>query len=231
MMPSILRPIFTVVEPNGGGLLTLAEAKTALGIDSGDTSRDTDINRLIAKISAAIFRACKIRSDGVAPPTLLSEEVRDIFRLSQTDFPARHPLQLSRRRVTEITVTEDGAELDPATYDLDRAAGHLCRINGSDDFTEWYGSKIVVDYVAGFETVPDDLKLAAEMWMRTLWRDVYQTPSTIADPFVKVDDIPGVRRIERWVSEMKATTSSASLMPPEVESILCDGGYVEIWIA
>jgi hypothetical protein len=91
---------------------------------------------------------------------------------------------------------------------------------------------IVVEYTAGFIEVPDDLKLAAETWLRMLWRDSYDEPSTISDPMIKVEEIPGVRRIERWVSDMNASAASTTTMvPANVQSVLVDGGYIERWIA
>ncbi|MBZ9659779.1 hypothetical protein LB523_12055 [Mesorhizobium sp. ESP-6-4] len=222
-----MRATFEVTEPNPATLLTVAEARAALGIVG--MARDADLTRLIARISAAIFRACKIASDGTNPPTLMSESVTETFRLS---FTGRLPLRLSRRRVTAVeSVTLNGTEMDESTYDVDRSPGII-------SFIEMYrgrpsgasyclpSDRIVVEYTAGFTEVPDDLKLAAEIWLRSLWRDAYETPSEINDPLVKVVDVPGVERVERWVNPTVET-----LLPPEVKAILIDGGYIETWVA
>lgn len=223
-----MRSILEVTEHNSAGLLTTEEAKAALGIT--DSLRDTDVDRAVARISAAVYRACNLRTDGVTPPTLLSEAVKDSFRLEWSW--TRGPLQLSRRRVTELIVSEAGGALDPATYDLDRAAAQLWRLDASGTVNYWTAGPVVVEYTAGFVDVPDDLKLAAETWLRTLWRDSYDEPSTISDPMIKVEEIPGVRRIERWVSDMNASAASTTTMvPPNVQSVLVDGGYIERWIA
>lgn len=223
----MIRSVFEVTGPNAGVLLTVAEARAALGLE--DDSRDADLTRLVARISASIFVACNLRTDGINPPTLLSEEITEHFRLVN----AYDPLLLSRRRVTEVaSVTEAGADVADSAYAIDRASGQLMRLS-SDVVTTWACGMTVVEYVAGLETVPADLKFAAETWLRSLWRDSYETPGTISDPFVKVDDIPGVRRIERWVPAMNTSVSAStvSLVPPEVRSILVYGGYVETWIA
>jgi hypothetical protein len=223
-----MRSILEVTEHNSAGLLTTAEAKAALGIT--DSLRDDDIDRAVARISAAIYRACNLRTDGVTPPTLLSEALKESFRLDWSW--TRGPLQLSRRRVTELVISEAGGAIDPATYDLDRAAAQLWRLDGSGAVNYWTAGSVVVDYTAGFIEVPDDLKLAAETWLRTLWRDSYDEPSTISDPMIKVEEIPGVRRIERWVSDMNASAASTTTMvPANVQSVLVDGGYIERWIA
>lgn len=216
-----MRSVLEVTAPNSGGLLTVAEARAALGITGG--ARDADLTRLIARISAAIYRACKVASDGVNPPTLLSESVTETFRLQ---YPLHASIQLSRRRVTGTpTVTESDVELAEYDFEVERASGLLSRL-GISDVSCWPKGVVVVDYVAGFLSVPDDLKLAAETWLRALWRDAYETPSTINDPLVKVTDIPGVERIERWV---QPTTDT--ILPPEVKQILMDGGYIETWVA
>lgn len=216
-----MRSLFEVTTPNTGGLLTTAEARAAVGISNG--SSDADIDRLIARISASIFRACKLAQDGINPPTLLSEAITETFRLKCN---TANPLRLSRRRVTgDLTVTEVGAELEDTSYEIDRAAGLLYRL-GSGDYTCWSSGVIAVEYTAGFLTVPPDLTLAAETWFRTLWRDAYANPSNIDDPMVKVKDIPGVLRVERWVNPTTET-----ILPPEVESILIAGGYIETWVA
>jgi hypothetical protein len=223
-----MRSILEVTEHNSAGLLTTAEAKAALGIT--DSLRDDDIDRAVARISAAIYRACNLRTDGVTPPTLLSEALKESFRLDWSW--TRGPLQLSRRRVTELVISEAGGAIDPATYDLDRAAAQLWRLDGSGAINYWTAGSVVVEYTAGFIEVPDDLKLAAETWLRTLWRDSYDEPSTISDPMIKVEEIPGVRRIERWVSDMNASAASTTTMvPANVQSVLVDGGYIERWIA
>jgi hypothetical protein len=223
-----MRSILEVTEHNSAGLLTTAEAKAALGIT--DSLRDDDVDRAVARISAAIYRACTLRTDGVTPPTLLSEALKESFRLDWSW--TRGPLQLSRRRVTELVISEAGGAIDPATYDLDRAAAQLWRLDGSGAINYWTAGSVVVEYTAGFIEVPDDLKLAAETWLRMLWRDSYDEPSTISDPMIKVEEIPGVRRIERWVSDMNASAASTTTMvPANVQSVLVDGGYIERWIA
>src|SRR6185369_11356129 len=166
-----MRNLFTVTTANNDPLLTTAEARAAVGIT--DTSRDADLTRLVARISAAIYRASKVRTDGVHAPTLLSESVTDTYRLQRALHGA---LLLSRRRISEIeTVTEGTTELTDADFEFDAASGQLFRL-GATDPTCWPTGLITVEYIAGLLTVPDDLKLAAETWLRALWRDAYQTP-------------------------------------------------------
>lgn len=216
-----MRSILEITAANSAVLLTTAEARTALGITGG--ARDADIDRLVARVSASIFKACKLAVDGINQPTLLSEELTETFRLS---CGIEAPLRLSRRRVSEIaTVTENGTELDEDAYEIDRAAGLLYRLSAGEP-TCWPSGSIIIEYVAGLLSVPDDLKIVAEEWIRTIWRESYKTPSSIADPLVKVEDIPGVRRIERWVDPTKTDA-----IPEFVRSALVSGGYIETWVA
>jgi len=227
-----MNSVFEVTTPNTAGVLTVAEARAALGLT--DSSRDADLTRLIGRISTSIFRACKVKSDGVNPPTLLSEAVTETFQVAS---PVSS-IQLSRRRVTgTLIVTQNDAALDDSAFYIDRASGILSqRVPGLpyrfnvNTVPYWPRSVVTVEYTAGFLTVPDDLKLAAEYWLRVLWRDAYSTPASIIDPFEKVRDVPGVLRVERWVSDMNRG-QKVSLMPLEVASILADGGYIETWIA
>jgi hypothetical protein len=216
-----MRSILEVTTPNTGGLLTVAEARAALGIIGG--ARDADLTRLIARISASIYKACKIATDGINPPTLLSESVTETFRLSSH---IDGPLRLSRRRVSEIeTVTEGSTELEDTTYEVNRAAGLLYRLDVTDPAC-WPCGVFVVEYIAGFTTVPDDLKMVCEDWLRAIWRDSYETPTSITDPLVKREEIPGVRTIERWVDPTKS-----DVLPDSVRSFLFDNGYIETWVA
>lgn len=221
-----MRSLMLVTDPNSDGLLTVAEGRTALGITG--TSRDDDIARAIGRISATVFKECKLAVDGINPPTLLSEEITETVRLQCNQS---RPLRLARRRVTgTLVITEGETELTVDTdYEIDRAAGLIYRL-GATDPTYWPLGAVTIEYTAGFLTVPEDLKLAAEIWLRQMWRDQYETPATILDPFVKVEDIPGVRRVERWVSAMNSSAEKTAI-PPEVESILYAGGYIETWIS
>lgn len=215
-----MRSVLEITAANSGVLLTTAEARTALGITGG--ARDADIDRLVARVSASIFKACKLATDGIHAPTLLSEEMTETFRLTCN---TQSPLRLSRRRVSEVsTVTEAGTELDEDGVEIDRASGLLYKLSSGEP-TCWSSGTIVVEYVAGFTSVPNDLKLIAEEWVRNVWRDSYQDASNITDPLLKVEDIPGVLRIERWVDPTKTDA-----LPEFVRSALIDGGYIETWI-
>jgi len=184
-------------------LLTAAEARAAIG---GVTATDTQITDLIARVSATIVRACRVPASGATPPTLRLETITETFRLKSR----QESLVLSRRPgVAVSSVVEDGVTLDADEYEIDAAAGILYRLS-DDDRTCWPGCKIVVVYSAGWETVPDDLKLAAVKLAGVLWSEGERV-----DPNLKSISIPGVVDREYWVAP-----SSDTLIPQEVLDLL-----------
>lgn len=179
--------LFEIVTANEDRtLISQDEAREAVGDSSAD------VTDLILRVSAALTRACNVRAAGVTPPTLRSEAVRDTFRLKARN----ETLILSRRPAHTITsVVENGTTLTAGTdFENHAEAGLLKRLSG-DCETCWPACKIVVSYTAGWETVPDDLKLAAMKLTA-----VFYTEGQRVDPSLKRENIPGVREVEYWVS-------------------------------
>lgn len=201
--------IFSVTAPAGDtSLLTIAELRTAVGV--ADNSRDAALTVLGRRLSAAISRQCGIAFDGVNPPTLLQETCTDVFRQARRS----DALLLSRRPVTSVVSVEiDGEALDADEYEADAASGILSRIS-SDRPIEWPCGRIEVAYVAGYATVPDDLKLAATKLATAL------NAETARDPSLKRLEIPGVIEREFWVAP-----TSDPLLTAEVNDLLSP--YVE----
>lgn len=195
---------FTVTTPASElSLLTVEELRAAIGVT--DTSQDAALTTLGLRLSASIAEQCGVASDGVHPVTLLSETCSEVFR------PARHQqdLILARRPVGEITsVTENGTMLDAADYEIRRGSGILTRLSG-DRFSCFPCGKITIVYVAGFETVPDDLKLAASKLAAALYSE------TARDPNLKRIDIPDVEMREYWVGP-----SDDPLLSAEISDLL-----------
>lgn len=89
-------------------LMTLDQAKTALGIDLADTSQDAAIMQEIAAVSAAIDNYC----DRI----FIRQTYRDQLRSVCNWLPQGHPIQteqwpipLAETGASILTVTEDGA--------------------------------------------------------------------------------------------------------------------------
>lgn len=171
-------------------LLSAEEMRLAIGLASGDSSKDTPLATLNARVSTLIAQACKVATAGISVVTLRSETITETFRNGEW---FEH-LVLSRRPVTAITsVVEDGVTLAATDYEIDAGSGLLLRLE-DDRPAMWSGEKITVVYVAGWATVPADLKLAASKVANEFY-----TVGT-RDPNLKRVDVFEVVEREYWVS-------------------------------
>jgi hypothetical protein len=190
-------------------LLTLAEIRSATGV-SGTTYND-DLTTLNSRVAAALARACRLASGGVSPPTFRAETLTEVFRQESSE----EYLILSRRPATSITsVVEDTTTLDTDEYEVDIGTGLLYRLDGDDSRIHWAATKITVVYVAGWATVPDDLKLAAAKFARILWTE--EGPDA-REPGLKREEIAGATTLEYWVAP-----ASDPLMSAEIAELLAD---------
>ena len=191
-------------------LLTLPELRSAAGV--ADNSRDADLVQLGRYIAAAIARACRVATAPGVAPTLRAETITETIEL---DGP-RETLILARRPVTSVTtVTENATALTAADYRLDGEPGLLQRRSGTLPYA-WMGRcDVVVTYVAGYATVPDELAFAARKFVTAEWQQAGR------DPMLRRRSIPGVSDMEWWVDPTKD-----NVIPAEVMTLLEDGGFV-----
>ncbi|MER8387305.1 hypothetical protein NKH14_17610 [Mesorhizobium sp. M1380] len=196
-----MRSLFTVVTPAADpSLLTIAQLRAAAGLLAGDASRDAELTELGARVSADIATACQIRGDGVHIPTLRSETVREVFRQQGCD----DILFLARRFISNLVSASDvDTVLVPDDTDLDAEAGLLQRISGTRTLF-WSRGNAVIEYIAGFATVPADL-VGAAMDLARL-----RLSADARDPLVKGEsvEIPDVRTVRHdyWVGAIPGST-------------------------
>jgi hypothetical protein len=209
--------MLTIASPNTDrSLLTLAELRAAAGVSDG--SSDATLVPLGNYISAMITRACKVARAGAIPPTLRLETVTDTLRLKS----AQGNLVLSRRPVVEITsVAESGSALDASYFECDTAAGIIYKL-ASTARTDWPIGSIVIEYSAGYDVVPDDLKYAAMKFVKS------ELSSSARDPTLKSLEIVGVSRREWWIPD---NPSNDTVVPTDVMDILVRGGYANMVVA
>jgi hypothetical protein len=148
-MPNILA---VLVAPASTAMVTLAQAKAAVGIASGDTSQD-------ARLTDLIDAASDWFAQTIGRPIALQTVTEG--------FPTFNRLRLSlglRPLVSVSAVRIDGATLDPSDYAIEsKAAAMLWRTSGwggdrgrvpsgiSQDFWVERGERLVeVDYRAGW---------------------------------------------------------------------------------
>jgi hypothetical protein len=215
--------VLTVTSPNTDRtLLTIAELRSAAGVSDG--SKDAALKLLGGYVASTITKACRVRTSGAVPPTLRLEGVTETFH-----YPSRRrahsdhhrfgegpwPLALARVPVVELlAVTEGGTVLDPADYEFEPSSGFLFRLSNLCRI-EWCHGKIVVDYTAGYDVVPDDLKYAAIKFVRL------ELLRAVRDPLQKTESIPGVIERQWWVEPRREVG-----IPPEIMDMLDQGGYV-----
>lgn len=196
--------MLTVTTPaTDRNLLTTAEIRYAVGVS--DASQDDALGVLNRRIASA-FSRLYTNASGSTPVTLRLETITETFR----DVCASH-LWLSRAPVTSITsVVSDGTTLDAADYEIDGRRLYSL----SDDARVWWSSaKVVVVYDAGWDTVPDEIKLAASKMARLLWSE--GGDSGRSDPNLKRVRIEGVGEREWWVGG-----ASDPLMSQEIQELL-----------
>lgn len=214
--------MLSIADPNDDrSLLTTAELRSAAGLAVGDTSEDTALIALGGYVSAMITKACKVASAGATPPTLRLETVTETFLFKSL----QKSLVLARRPVVElVSVTQTGSLLGDTEYSLDAAAGIIYRSNVAGYYTMpngawgwWPSGNTVVEYSAGYEDVPADLKYAAIKFVQA------ERTQGSRDPTLKSLKIDGVSERTWWVSDKPTNTDS---VPGDVMDILVRGGYV-----
>lgn len=173
--------------------LTIAELRAAVLLDNN--SRDADLIRIGGRVADAIVQACSVATDGAVPPTLREEALTETFRFNRWFGYRLHAggphemLYLARRPITSVTsVVEAGVDLDDTMYEVRPGVGALLRLN-DDEPTRWAHDKIVISYVAGFASVPEGLKRAAEKLVRLYWSEASR------DPSIKQETVPGVMQV------------------------------------
>lgn len=192
-----------VEEASDTALLDSTELRTAVGVT--DSSHDGELDVFGSRVSAAIARYCRVASADGLPPTLRLETVSQTFRLHHE----RRQLVLARRPVSEIvSITVADTALETDEWEVNKSSGILTRLS-DDSVMCWPCGKIVVVFSAGFDDVPDDLKMAASRLLKGFW-----TAST-RDPNLKRTMTEGVGEREYWVPP---TTDPA--IPSEVADLL-----------
>lgn len=195
-------------DPN---LLSVEEMRAAVGVTGSGS--DAALLILNGRVSRAIAAHCRVASAGVAVPTLRQETLTEIFRTGMS----REKMILSRRPIVSVTsIVEDGETLAGSDYEIDASSGILTRLE-DDEPACWSWSKVVVVYVAGWATVPDDIKLAASK----LASEIYTVGTR--DPNLKRVEVVGVEEREFFYG-----TQNDPLISQEMQELLAP--YVNVWL-
>lgn len=191
-------------------LLTLAELRQATGVASG---QDTELLALGNRVAAAITKACRVPGAGATPPTLRMETLTETFRLKST----QEYLLLSRLPIVSITsVVEDGTTLAATQYEID---GYMLRRLEDDERSAWAAVKIVVVFLGGWNTVPDDLKLAASKLAASYWSEASRESG------LRSVEVTGV-----YAASYQDKETDNPAIPFDVMQLLEQGGYVNRFV-
>lgn len=220
MIQSSLR----VVTPATSSLLTTLEHyREEIATSAADT--DSRILRWIAEESGRI-------EDYLGRP-LMQEGLEETFYFAtgssfgtfsswnapfvgQYSNQTNPPLVLSRRPVTGTPVCVlDDVTLDDDEFLVDAGAGLLTKMTGGDDSLPswWFGTRLVVTYTAGYETI-DDLPRPIEAACLGLLR--HRSAATGRDPLLRRLEVPGVAMEEYWIGGR----GDDGDLPPEITSAL-----------
>jgi Phage gp6-like head-tail connector protein len=174
-----------IVPAESLALVTLDQAKVALGIDPADTSKDALIQQYIDQVSLAIDNYCG--------RTFVRQTYRDQNRsvcnwLNPGDplLTRQWPIPLDEGGLPVLTVTEEGTVVDPAQWEVDTETGSLYRLDASAAMYPWTSNLIVIDYDAGYDVIPPDVQGAALEYLMVRWS------SAGRDPALRSETIPDV---------------------------------------
>jgi hypothetical protein len=155
-------------------LVTLDQAKAALGIDPDDTSQDAALAGQIDSVSAAINAYCN-RIFAVQEYT---DQIRHVCGYWGEPLVVRQFPIVVEDGVPLVTVSEDGLALDAAYLELHPETGSLYRLDSAGAAPGAWGAALtLVEYTAGFVTVPPDVQGAALEWLGARWYSVGRDPA------------------------------------------------------
>jgi hypothetical protein len=163
-------------------LVTIDQVKEVLDIDPADTSDDAALQQHIDAVSQAVNNWC----DRV----FAVQTYRDQLRQVTGNFG--EPLITRQYPITDtppLVVTQDGGVVDPSMLEIFPETGGIYRLDGSLAPVAWAASLLVVDYTAGFETIPADVQSAALEWVTARWYQVGNDPTTARERIPDVMDL------------------------------------------
>jgi len=207
--------ITRVVTPAASmALVSLDAAKAALGIDAGDTSQDAALTAQIESVSLAICNWC----DRI----FVVQTYRDQLRGASGSYgeplvTRQYPIVVDSGGEPLVDVAEDGGAVDAAMIEVFPEQGAVYRLDASMLPSAWGAALIVVDYTAGFETIPEPVQGACLEWLTARHNAIGH------DPALRSETIPDVITQVYGSSD---STSSATAMPAGARDLL---GPYRIW--
>lgn len=207
--------ITRVVTPAASmALVSLDAAKLALGIDAANTSQDAALTAQIESVSLAICNWC----DRIFAVQTYRDQLRGACgNYGEALVTRQYPIVVDDGGVPLVAVAEDGGAVDAAMLEVFPEQGAVYRLDASMVPSAWGSALIVVDYTAGFETIPAPVQGACLEWLTARHNAIGH------DPALRSETIPDVITQVYGTSD---STSSATAMPAGVRDLL---GPYKIW--
>lgn len=210
-MPTNVRyQITRVVTPAADmGLVSLDQAKAALGIAPANTSKDAQLAAHIAAVSQAITNYC----GRIFVVQTYQDSLRYVNNWLHPGQPLRtrqFPILVDEGGLPVVEIVEDGVAV--TAWDVYPDEGALYRIDTGGGVAAWTGTAIVIDYAAGFDPVPPDVQGAALEWLAARYYSVGR------DPALRSESIPDLISVV-YAGEGGAGTASGQV-PPGARDLL-----------
>jgi hypothetical protein len=194
----------TVTPAPSLALVSVDQAKEALGIDSADTSQDAALTAQIDAVSIAINNYC----DRVFAVQTYRDQYREVCgNWGEPLVMRQYPLD-----TTGLVITENGGALNLALVEVWPETGRLHRLDAAGTPSGWGVALLVVDYTAGFDPIPADVQAATLEWLTARWHAIGR------DPALRSETIPDLIT-QVYAGDAGAGTSSGQ-MPPGARNLL-----------
>src|SRR5580765_605612 len=166
-------------------LVSVDDAKVALGIEAGDTSQDDALAVQINAVSMAINNYC----DRIFAVQTYRDQLRDACGSYGEPLVTRqYPIVVADE--VSLLVSEGGSPLDPALIEVFAETGQIFLLDATALPIAWGAALVAVDYTAGFVTIPADVQAACLEWLTLRWHAVGRDPAlrseTIPDLITQV---------------------------------------------
>lgn len=137
-------------------LVTLAQVKDWIGLDVGNTTFDSRLNVMLAAASRKIveYTGDDFQHTVIGPPGEIMDGTRSDFLQ-----PRVLPMISVQKLLLHVDVNGiGGLDLDPDEYQVQPGGIQLKRLN-----TPQGRSNVLIEYTAGYASVPEDVQMACLM--------------------------------------------------------------------
>ena len=207
--------ITRVVTPAASmALVSLDDAKAALGIESADTSQDALLTAQIESVSLAICNWC----DRIFVVQVYRDQLRGAYgSYGEALVTRQYPIVVDDGGIPLVAVAEDGGAVDAAMLEVFPEQGAVYRLDAAMLPMAWGAALVVVDYTAGFETIPAPVQGACLEWLTARHNAIGH------DPALRSETVPDVLAQTFGSND---STASATAMPAGARDLL---GPYRIW--